>query len=316
MQSRALGKSGVEIAPLVFGGNVFGWTADKQMSFRLLDAFVDAGFDAIDTADVYSRWGQGHTGGESETIIGQWLAARSGTREKVKIFTKVGSDMGEGRKGLSARWIEQAVEDSLRRLQTDYIDVYFSHWPDESVAHEETLRAYAKLIEAGKVRTIGASNYSAEQLRAALDASEANGLPRYEVIQPEYNLVSRSSFEGELEELVVAEGLGAVNYFSLAAGFLTGKYRSKDDLEGRARGRRVAGFLDERGLRVVEALDEVAERRGATPAEVAIAWILTKPAITAPIASATNLEQLQSLVNATRLELGDEDVELLDEVSF
>lgn len=314
MQKRPLGRSGMTIAPLVFGGNVFGWTADEATSFRLLDAFVDHGFDAIDTADVYSSWVPGNKGGESETVIGNWLKARPGAREKVKIFTKVGSDLGQpGKKGLSERWILQAADESLARLGIETIDLYFSHWPDASVSQEETLGAYAKLIAAGKVRAIGVSNVDAEQLGEALRISAAQGLPRYEVLQPEYNLYARSTFEGALQKLCVAEEIGVVTYFSLASGFLTGKYRSEADLGKSPRGGGMSSYFNDRGRAVLAALDTVAAAHGATPAAVALAWLMAQPGVTAPIASATRLDQFDSLARAAELVLSPADLALLDQ---
>ena len=314
MQKRALGQTGLEIAPLVFGGNVFGWTADEKTSFDLLDRFVDAGFNAIDTADAYSRWVPGNKGGESETIIGKWMKDRR-SRDKVVVITKVGSDMGQGRKDLSAAYIEKAVEDSLRRLQIEAIDLYLSHWPDPTTPYEETLGAYDRLIKAGKVRAIGASNLDAGQLRAALDMAKLRGLPRYEVLQPEYNLYDRASYDGKLRELCMAEGLGVITYYSLASGFLSGKYRSQADLGKSARGGGVKKYLDARGLRILGALDEVAARHDATPAEAALAWIIARPGVTAPIASATSLEQMESLIRSVSLKLTGADIKALDEAS-
>jgi aryl-alcohol dehydrogenase-like predicted oxidoreductase len=314
LQKRALGQTGLEIAPLVFGGNVFGWTADEKTSFDLLDRFVDAGFNAIDTADAYSRWVPGNKGGESETIIGKWMKDRK-SRDKVVVVTKVGSDMGQGRKDLSAAYIEKAVEDSLRRLQIEAIDLYLSHWPDPTTPYEETLGAYDRLIKAGKVRAIGASNLDAGQLRAALDMAKLRGLPRYEVLQPEYNLYDRASYDGKLRELCMAEGLGVITYYSLASGFLSGKYRSQADLGKSARGSGVKKYLDARGLRILGALDEVAARHDATPAEAALAWIIARPGVTAPIASATSLEQMESLIRSVSLKLTGADIKALDEAS-
>ena len=314
MQHRPLGKSGLSIAPLVFGGNVFGWTIDEKTSFDLLDGFVDAGFNAIDTADVYSSWVPGNKGGESETIIGKWLKANPSKRDKVLILTKVGSDMGDDRKGLSARWIEQAVEDSLRRLQTDTIDLYQSHWPD-ATPDEETLRAYDKLIKAGKVRAVGASNLDAGQLRRALDVAEAKHLPRYESLQPEYNLYDRGKFDGALRDLVIREHVGVITYFSLASGFLSGKYRSEADLGKSKRGGGIAKYLDERGMRILRALDEVAARVDAKPAEVALAWVIAREGVTAPIASATNRDQLASLVRSAQVKLTPDGIRALDQAS-
>jgi len=314
LQKRALGQTGLEIAPLVFGGNVFGWTADEKTSFDLLDRFVDAGFNAIDTADAYSRWVPGNKGGESETIIGKWMKDRK-SRDKVVVVTKVGSDMGQGRKDLSAAYIEKAVEDSLRRLQIEAIDLYLSHWPDPTTPYEETLGAYDRLIKAGKIRAIGASNLDAGQLRAALDMAKLRGLPRYEVLQPEYNLYDRASYDGKLRELCMAEGLGVITYYSLASGFLSGKYRSQADLGKSARGGGVKKYLDARGLRILGALDEVAARHDATPAEAALAWIIARPGVTAPIASATSLEQMESLIRSVSLKLTGADIKALDEAS-
>ena len=312
MQKRDLGQTGQKIAPLVFGGNVFGWTIDERQSFAVLDAFVDHGFDAIDTADVYSAWVPGNSGGESETIIGKWLKARPGIRDRVKIFTKVGSDLGKpGQKGLSARWIGEAVDDSLRRLGIDSIDLYFSHWPDDSVTHDETLKAYQALLAAGKIKAIGASNYDAALLAAALKAADDAALPRYQVIQPEYNLYSRESFEGPLADLCQAENIGVVTYFSLASGFLSGKYRAEADIGAAARGGRVASYLNPRGLRILAALDQVAAAHGAKPAEVALAWLMAQPAVTAPIASATTVPQVESFARAAALTLSDTDLAAL-----
>jgi len=315
MELRPLGATGFRIAPLVFGGNVFGWTADEARSFELLDAFVEAGFNAIDTADVYSRWVPGHTGGESETIIGKWLKARPTRRDRVLLFTKGGADMGQGRRDLSARWIEQAAEASLRRLQVDVIDLYQSHWPDPDTPHEETLRAFERLVQAGKVRAIGCSNFDARQLGDALAAARAHGLPPYGTLQPEYNLVARDAFEGPLQELAIREGLGVITYYSLASGFLTGKYRSKDDLGRSPRGRGVAKYLDVRGLRILDALDSVASRHGAQPGEVALAWLMAQPGVTAPIASATSVGQVEGFARAVALRLERAELQALDAAS-
>ena len=314
MNTREIGKSGLHVAPLAFGGNVFGWTIDEPMSFRLLDAFVDAGFNLIDTADICSRWAPGHAGGESETIIGRWLQ-RSGKRDKVLIATKLGMEMGPGEAGLSRTYMARAVEASLKRLQTDRIDLYQSHKDDPGTPLEETLGAFADLIRQGKVRAIGASNYSAERLAAALAVSKANGLPRYECLQPHYNLVERLAFEGALEPLCIKEGLGVIPYFPLAAGFLSGKYRSEADLAKSQRGASVKKYLDGRGLRVVDALGEVAARLGATPARVAIAWLIARPSVTAPIASATSEGQFADLAAAVTLKLEAASVARLNEAS-
>ena len=315
MKMRSLGKTALEIAPLVFGGNVFGWTADPKTSFDLLDGFVDAGFNAIDTADVYSKWVPGNQGGESETIIGQWLKANPAKREKVLIFTKVGGDLGQGRKGLSERWIIQAAEDSLRRLQTDRIDLYQSHWPDPDAAYGETLGAYQKLLKAGKIRAVGCSNLSAPQLQEALAVAKDLGLPRYETLQPEYNLYDRGGFDGPLRDLAIREGLGVITYYSLASGFLSGKYRGQDDLAKSPRGKGIAKYLTPRGDRILKALDQVAARTGAKQAEVALAWLIAREVVTAPIVSATSLPQLASLVRAAGLALSAEEVALLDQAS-
>jgi aryl-alcohol dehydrogenase-like predicted oxidoreductase len=320
MQFRPLGRSGLAVAPLAFGGNVFGWTADEATSFRLLDAFVDGGFNLIDTADVYSRWAPGHTGGESETLIGRWLKlpGNAGKRERVLIATKVGKPMGDegsGKAGLSRRWIRQAVEDSLRRLQTERIDLYQSHDDDAGTPFEETLAAFAELMAEGKVHAIGASNYSAPRLAEALAASARLGLPRYETLQPHYNLVERKVYEDALEPLCREQGLGVINFFGLARGFLTGKYRSEADLNKSPRGAGVKGYLNERGLRILAALDAAAAGLNATPAQVALAWQMARPGITAPIASATSLPQLQELMGAARLVLGPEVIRALNEAS-
>jgi aryl-alcohol dehydrogenase-like predicted oxidoreductase len=315
MNLRPLGRSGLQVAPLAFGGNVFGWSADEATSFSLLDAFVDAGFNLVDTADVYSRWVPGHSGGESETVIGKWLK-KSGKRHAVVIATKVGMDMGNDNKGLSRQHIARSIDASLKRLQTDHVDLYQSHTDDADTSFEETLEAYAKLIEAGKVRAIGASNFAAERLAAALDVSERDGLPRYESLQPHYNLMERALFEPELEPLCTTRGVGVINYFGLARGFLSGKYRSEADLDkSKARGAGVKQYLDARGLGVLEALDEVARRYEVAPATVAIAWLIARPSITAPIASATSVVQLKELLAAATLDLDAEAIGRLDAAS-
>jgi len=314
MNRRKLGNTGFDVAPLAFGGNVFGWTVDEATSFRLLDAFVDAGFNLIDTADSYSRWVTGHQGGESETIIGRWIAAR-GRHDDVVIATKVGSDMGLGRKCLRKDYILQAAEASLRRLQVDAIDLYQSHWDDETTPLDETLEAYATLIAQGKVRAIGASNLSADRLQQALDVSARNGLPRYLTLQPPYNLYDRATFEGPLASLCIREGIGVISYFALAAGFLTGKYRSEADFAKSARGGGMSKYLNPRGLRILAALDRVAADKHATPAAVALAWLIDRPGLTAPIASATSVEQLGGLIAATRLRLDADAVRALDQAS-
>lgn len=314
MDMRRLGRTGLEIAPLVLGGNVFGWTADEATSFDVLDAFVDAGFNTVDTADSYSRWVPGNAGGESEAIIGRWMKAR-GNRDRVVVLTKVGSDMGSGKKDLGAGYIARAVEDSLRRLQTDVIDLYQAHWHVPDVPFEETLGAFQRLLDAGKVRAIGTSNHDAGQLRASLDVAAAAGLHRYDTLQPEYNLYDRAGFDGPLRDLCMAEDIGVVTYFSLASGFLTGKYRRPADLAGSPRAGGAKKYLNERGLRILAALDAVAARHEATPGAVALAWIIQRPGVTAPIASATGVQQVAGLAQAARLSLAPGDVAELDAAS-
>ncbi|HZM87770.1 MAG TPA: aldo/keto reductase [Blastocatellia bacterium] len=314
MNKRNLGNSGLETFPLSLGGNVFGWTADEQTSFALLDAFVAAGFSLIDTADVYSVWAPGHVGGESETVIGRWLK-RSGRRQDVLIATKVGMEMSPERKGLSRAHILESVENSLKRLQTDYIDLYQSHIDDDKTALDETLETYARLIEQGKVRAIGASNYKAERLGEALQMSKQHGYPSYQTLQPFYNLYDRADYETNLEPICMEKGLGVISYFSLASGFLTGKYRSEADLSKSPRGRRTKDYLNDRGFRILQALDQTANRLESTPARVALAWLIARPSITAPIASATSLEQLDDLIEATRLELDGASIALLNKAS-
>ncbi|GGE34682.1 oxidoreductase [Agaricicola taiwanensis] len=314
MDMRTLGSSGLQIAPIVLGGNVFGWTADEATSFQLLDAFVDAGFNAIDTADSYSRWAPGNRGGESETIIGKWLAS-SRKRDKVVLATKVGWDLGDGRKGLAKDYILEAVEGSLRRLKTDRIDLYQSHVDDHEAPMEETLWAYDQLIRQGKVRAIGASNHEAERLKTALSISERESLPRYESLQPKYNLYDRDAFEGDLENLCLEENVGVICYYGLAAGFLTGKYRSAADFGKSARGQGMSTYLNARGLRILAALDKVSGELGGTPAQVALAWLIARPSVTAPIVSATSLDQLRDILGAARLTLGSEAIAALDDAS-
>ena len=315
MHTRPLGRSGLAAAPLAFGGNVFGWTVDEATAFGLLDAFVDGGFNLIDTADMYSTWVGGHVGGESETIIGRWLK-KSGKRDRVLIATKVGKSMGAGRSGLSPEWIRQAVDDSLRRLQTDRIDLYQSHDDDPATPLEDTLACYAELIRAGKVRAIGASNHSAARLAQALDTSERLGLPRYETLQPLYNLVDREAYEAELEPLVRERGLGVISFYALARGFLSGKYRSEADLSKSARGQGVKqDYFNDRGWRILAALDQAAASLKATPAQGALAWQMARPGLTAPIASATSLPQLEELMAAARLRLDAATTEALDRAS-
>ena len=311
MQTRRLGRTDLNIAPLVLGGNVFGWTADKNASFAVLDRFLAAGLNAIDTADAYSTWAPGNSGGESETIIGEWMKAR-GNRSRVIVVTKVGSPMGKGKEGLKAHYIAEAVEASLKRLQTDVIDLYLSHWPDMATPVEETLGAYQRLIEQGKIRWCGASNLSVKLLEAALAAAKAKALPRYEVLQPEYNLADRREFENGLADLCQRQEIGVITYFSLAKGFLSGKYRSEADLTKSPRGGAVKAYLNQRGFRILDALEAVAARHKAKPAEVALAWAMARPGVTGPIASATSVEQVDSLVRATELALTGADLDALN----
>lgn len=314
MEYRELGRTGLKIAPIVFGGNVLGWTIDEKRGFEVLDAFFGQGFNAIDTADVYSSWAPGNRGGESETLIGRWLKARPGRRNHVVIFTKVGSGLdGQARSGgLSRAWITQAVEGSLQRLGVEAIDLYFSHWPDPATPHEETLRAYDTLLRAGKIKALGASNFNAAQLGEALRVAHEQQLPAYAVAEPEYNLYDRGAYEGALGQLCRAEGLGVVTYYSLASGFLSGKYRSAADFGKSVRGGGMGKYLNDRGRSVLAALDAVARHHGAQPAEVALAWLLARPGVTAPISSATSVAQVQSFVRATELELDAEDMAALE----
>lgn len=309
---RKLGRSGIEIAPLVFGGNVFGWTADEKRSFELLDRFAERGFNAIDTADVYSAWAPGLSGGESEAVIGRWLAQR-GRRDDIVLMSKVG--MWASRKGLSATNIEAAIDDSLKRLNTDYLDVYFAHIDDQEVPLAETLGAFAKLIESGKVRTIGASNYSPERLRDALTVASDEGLPRYELIQPLYNLYDRADFEGSLAGVAEEHELGVVSYFSLASGFLTGKYLKPEDLAGSSRADFLQKYFDERGQRLLRELLDLADELSVKPAQVALAWLISRPAVTAPIASATTLDQLNEILGAVDMLLPEQALARLDDAS-
>jgi len=314
MDKRKLGSTGFDVAPLAFGGNVFGWTADEPTSFALLDRFAGAGFNLIDTADSYSRWAPGHQGGESETIIGRWINRR-GRHDDVIVATKVGSDMGEGHKILRKDYILRAAEASLKRLGVDCLDLYQSHWDDENTPIEETLAAYDQLMRAGKVKAIGASNLTAPRLAQALAASAAQGLPRYATLQPHYNLYERASFEGDLQALCLREGIGVITYFSLAAGFLTGKYRSSADIGKSARGEGMKKFMNERGFRIVDTLGAIAARLGAMPAQVALAWLMARPGVTAPIASATSVAQLDELLRAATLRLDADAIRELDGAS-
>ncbi|MFD1209735.1 aldo/keto reductase [Modicisalibacter tunisiensis] len=314
MELRPLGNSGLKTAPLIFGGNVFGWTLDERESFAMIDAWLDAGFNAIDTADVYSRWVDGHAGGESETVLGRYFKAR-GNRDRVLLATKVGKPMGDGEQGLSKAYIMRAVEASLKRLQTDVIDLYQSHDDDADTPLEETLEAYQRLIEQGKVRAIGASNYRAHRLDEALTVAERNDLPRYETLQPFYNLYDRSDYEARLAPLCEGRNVGVIPYFALASGFLTGKYRDREDARGTPREAFLDKYFDERGMRILDALDDVARRLDTTPASVSLAWLMTRPAVTAPIASATSQRQLEAMIAATRLTLDKDALRRLEEAS-
>ena len=315
MEQRRLGRSGILVPPLCFGGYVFGWTADEATSFRLLDALTEAGFNFIDTADVYSRWARGHAGGESETVIGKWMKARA-NRSSLVIATKVGSDMGQGQVSLKPDYIRTAVEASLTRLQTDYIDLYQSHYDDPETPFEDVLGAYEELIKAGKVRVIGASNLTAPRLFEALAVSAREKLPRYETLQPEYNLCERAGFEAELEPICRGNGLGVITYFSLAAGFLTGKYRTAADAQKSVRGKGVVDkYLNERGLRILAVLDDISAAHGASPTQVSLAWIMARPSVTAPIASASKVEQLGELIKAASLTLTSGEISRLDAAS-
>lgn len=311
---RKLGNSSIEIAPLALGGNVFGWTIDEAASFQILDGFVDAGFTFIDTADIYSTWVPGHKGGESETIIGNWLK-QTGKRSKVVIATKVGMEMSPTEKGLSKAYILREVEASLKRLQTDYIDLYQSHQDDAGTPLSETLEAYAQLIQQGKVRVIGASNYNKSRLAEALTVSERNSWPRYESLQPHYNLYERADFEANLEPLCLSAKVGVIPYYSLASGFLTGKYRSVKDTAGAKRGQGIVKFFNDRGLRILDALDSVSKAHNSNPTRVALAWLMARPSITAPIASATSLEQLKDLTESVNLKLTPEAIQQLNQAS-
>ncbi len=311
MKMHTLGKSGLQVSPLAFGGNVFGWTVDEPTSFRLLDAFVSAGCNFIDTADIYSNWFPGNKGGESETILGNWMKSR-GNRSNVVIATKVGMEMGAGQKGLSQSYILRAAEASLQRLQTDYLDLYQSHTDDLATPLAETLEAFARLVKQGKVRAIGASNYGAERLKESLQVSRQHGFPRYESLQPNYNLYDRMDYETRLESVCRENGLGVIPYYPLASGFLTGKYRSEADLAASQRGRVVKKYVNDRGFRIIHALDEVARDLHATPAQISLAWLMGRPGITAPIASTTSVEQLNDLLGATRIQLDQSSIERLN----
>ena len=313
MELRRLGKSDLKVAPLVLGGNVFGWTADEKTSFAILDAFVDGGFNMVDTADVYARWTPAG-GGASETVIGKWLA-QGGKRDKVVLATKFGSEMGEGMKGLSAKYMVEAVEASLKRLQTDYIDLYQSHRDDPDTPQEETAEAFDRLVKAGKVRAICSSNFTPERLKSAIDIAEAKGLARYNSEQPLYNLYDRAGFEGGLQKVCIENEVGVIPYYGLASGFLTGKYRTEADLDKSPRGRGVKRMMDARGMRILAALDQVSTAKGATPAQIALAWVMAQPGLTGPIASATSTAQLEELMGSARLTLSPEDLAALDAAS-
>jgi len=313
-ERRKLGSTDLLVSQITFGGNVFGWTADEARSFEILDGFMDAGFNFIDTADVYSAWVPGNKGGESEQIIGNWMKSRN-NRNQVVLATKVGSDMGNGKKGLAKKYILEAVDASLSRLQTDYIDLYQSHYDDPATPIEETLEAYDQLIKAGKIRWIGASNFSPERLKESLETSQRLSLPKYQSFQPEYNLYNREKFEKELEQICLDNHLGVINYYALASGFLTGKYRSEADLGKSQRGGGIKNFLNERGFRILKALDEVSEQYNSSVASVALAWLIARPSVTAPIASVTNLTQLEDFTKAVSLKLDVEDIAILDAAS-
>ncbi len=314
MEKREIGASGIKVTPFCLGGNVFGWTADEKQSFAVLDAFVNAGLEFVDTADVYSTWAPGHKGGESETVIGNWLK-RSGKRNQVIIATKVGKPMGDGKKGLSRKYITRAVEDSLKRLQTDYIDLYQSHEDDMNTPQFETMETFTELVKEGKVRTIGASNYSGARLRDALAVSIEHNLESYQCLQPEYNLYARERYEKELEPICREKNIGVISYYSLASGFLTGKYRSERDLAQSTRGAGIKKFLNPRGYKILAALDKVAAEHNVTQAAVALAWVMARPGITAPIASATTVIQLHELIKSTELYLTGHDIDQLNSAS-
>ncbi|MVN22938.1 aldo/keto reductase [Mucilaginibacter arboris] len=314
MKKNTLGSSGIEVPPFAFGGNVFGWTIDENTSFQILDALTGAGLNFIDTADVYSRWVPGNQGGESETIIGNWLK-KTGGRDKVVIATKVGSEMGHDKKGLSKTWIKQAVEGSLQRLQTDYIDLYQTHYDDPDTPMEETLATYQELVNEGKVRAIGTSNMTAQRILVALKTSKEHGFPAYQTVQPLYNLYDRESYEKELEPLCQENNLGVISYFSLASGFLTGKYRSEADFSKSQRGKGISKYLNDRGFKILKALDEVSQELNTTPAAVSLAWLINRPGISAPIASATSIEQLNEIIKATELDLNADAIHTLNEAS-
>jgi len=314
MNKRQLGNSDLHVYPIAFGGNVFGWTTDETRSLEILDGFTGAGFNFIDTADVYSHWAPGNKGGESETIIGNWMQQRK-NREQLVIATKVGSSMGPGKKGLSKKYILQAAEDSLKRLKTDYIDLYQTHYDDPETPVDETLEAYDQLIREGKVRYIGASNISPERLVQSLELANKLGLPKYQTLQPEYNLYAREGYESNYEQIALDHDLGVITYYSLASGFMTGKYRSEEDLDKSQRGGGIKSYLNDRGFKILKALDEVSEQYSADQASVALAWLIARPSVAAPIASVTSMGQLEDLVKAAELKLNTEDIAILDDAS-
>jgi len=310
MEKRQLGNTDLQIYPIAFGGNVFGWTLDEKKSFEILNGFTEAGFNFIDTADVYSRWKPGNSGGESEKIIGKWLKEKK-NRHDIILTTKVGSDMGDGKKGLKKKYILQAVEDSLKRLKTDYLDLYQTHFDDESTPVLETLEAYDQLVKDGKIRWIGTSNMSPERIKESLETSVEKGLPSYETLQPHYNLYAREKYESEYETLALGHGLGVFTYFSLESGFLTGKYRTKEDLKKSPRGGDMDKYFDERGMKILDALDEISKQNDTTPASVALAWLIQRPSVTAPIVSATSLSQLDAIIQAPKLNLDSDAIRFL-----
>ncbi|WP_304038555.1 aldo/keto reductase [Mesonia mobilis] len=314
MKKKKFGNSNLETNPIIFGGNVFGWTLNEKESFKILDELFEKGYRTIDTADVYSRWAEGNEGGESEAIIGKWMKER-GVRDQIGLHTKVGSDMGQGHKDISKSYILKAVEDSLKRLQTDYIDLYYTHWDDDKTKVEETLGAYQQLIESGKVNHIGASNLSPQRLLESLDAHKVHELPKYEVFQQQYNLVERNDFEGDIKEICEQNGVGVATYFSLASGFLTGKYRKEEDFEGKKRKGFVEKYLNRQGLAILDALDKIAEEHEVTNAAVALAWIMNRPGVTAPIASATKSSHIEAFDEAIQLQLSEDEMNKLNEVS-
>jgi aryl-alcohol dehydrogenase-like predicted oxidoreductase len=306
MEMRKLGNTGLTTAPLVLGGNVFGWTIDEETSFAILDAALEAGINAIDTADVYNRFFPPGQGGESETIIGKWMKDR-GVRDRVIVITKGGLPMGEGMQGLGRDYLPRACEASLRRLQTDYIDVYMAHQPDAATPIGETLETFQALIDAGKARHAAASNYNAEQMAQAL-AAAGSGRARFTVVEPHFNLAKRDEYEGALEDLCVAQGMGVIPFFSLASGFLTGKYRTKEQLAGRAREFTASGYFNERNMALLDRIERIAQRHGATMAQVSLAWLIARPSVTAPIVSATSLAQLHDVLGAMDLRLNAEEI--------